>query len=157
MDMFEEAEAIRSTMQLCHLTQSELAKQLGVSQSYVANKLRLLGFSEEMTEKIKESGISERHARSLLRLRDEGEMQCVLSSVIERGLTVRECEAMVDSLVMRGLPSRIGRGDILRSVDDFKAALTGGCEVLRSLGVNAKIRTSYLGEDMYISIILRSV
>ena len=66
MDMFDEARAIKSTMQLCHLTQSELARQLGVSQSYVANKLRLLKLPEKVRRQILDCGLCERHARLLL-------------------------------------------------------------------------------------------
>lgn len=120
MDMFDEARAIESTMKLCHLTQSELAARLGVSQSYVANKLRLLGFSRKMTEKIKAAAITERHARSLLRLDDEAEAERILAEVNSRSLTVRECEALVDAALMRSIPSR------LASKAEAEAAAEGG-------------------------------
>ena len=48
MDMFEEARAIKSTMELCGLTQAELAQKLGRGQSYISNKLRLLTVSPEI-------------------------------------------------------------------------------------------------------------
>ena len=157
MDMFDEAMAIRSTMQLCHLTQSELARQLGVSQSYVANKLRLLKFSPEMTEKIRKSGITERHARSLLRFDNEVDALRALEAVCERGMTVRECEAMVDSEVFKQMPYTIGRKGAADALGDLCQTVTRGCEILQSKGVNAKSRTSYFGEDMYITIVIKSV
>ena len=155
MDMFDEARAIQSTMQLCHLTQSELARQLGVSQSYVANKLRLLYFSEEMMKKIRESGISERHARALLRLGDEDTISRAIDLITEREMTVRECEAMVDCEVIRQMPERIGRGGALGSIEELRKSIGGACEYLRSIGIEAKARTSYLGNDMYITIIVK--
>ena len=61
MNMFDEARSMHGMIQMCKMTQSELAQKLGVSQSYVANKLRLLKFGEEMQKKITDSAISERH------------------------------------------------------------------------------------------------
>ena len=51
MNMFEEARALYGTIKMCGVTQEEIAKKLSVSQSYVANKLRLLKFSARMQEK----------------------------------------------------------------------------------------------------------
>ena len=155
MDMFDEARAIKSTMELCHLTQSELAKQLGVSQSYVANKLRLLYFTEESMKRIREAGISERHARALLRLGNESDINRAIDTIRDRAMTVRECEAMVDAEVIRQMPERVGRKGALDGISDLRAALHGACEHLRSIGVDAKARTSYLGNDMYITIIIK--
>ena len=156
MNMFDEARAIESTMRLCHLTQSELASQLGVSQSYVANKLRLLSFSEEMAEKIKASGISERHARSLLRLDDEAEAERILTEVSARSLTVRECEALVDAAIVRSIPSRLGHASALDRINDLRSAIVGSCEFLRSQGIDARTRSSYLGPDLYITVVVKN-
>ena len=155
MDMFDEAMAIRSTMQLCHLTQSELAKQLGVSQSYVANKLRLLKFSKEMTERIRKSGITERHARSLLRFEREEDALRALDAVCEGQMTVRECEAMVDAEVIRQMPESLGRADKLDTIADLTNILRRACEHLRSHGLEVRTRTSYLDGDMYITVIVK--
>ena len=157
MNMFEEAEAIRQTMHLCKLTQSELAGQLGVSQSYIANKLRLLSFSKEMTEKIIFTGISERHARSLLRLASDEERIRALDEVASRHMTVRECEALVDAMVMRSLPKRITRSDALGAIADFRDVLNSASDVLRSLGIKIRSKTSYLGNDMYITVVINEV
>ena len=155
--MFEEAEAIRQTMHLCKLTQSELAGQLGVSQSYIANKLRLLTLSKEMTEKIISSGISERHARSLLRLATDEERLNALEEITTRRMTVRECEAHVDAIVMRSLPSRITRSDILGAIADFRDVLDTASNTMRSLGIKIRSKTSYLGSDMYITVVINEV
>ena len=90
MDMFDEARAMSGTLQLCHITQKELAERMGVSQSYVANKLRLLAFTPYVEKLIKKHSISERHARALLRLESEEDMLEILEKVVTRELTVRE-------------------------------------------------------------------
>ena len=71
MDMFKEAESLACMLEKRKLKQRELAESLGVSPSYIANKLRLLNYSAEMRKIITDSGLSERHARALLRLNDK--------------------------------------------------------------------------------------
>ena len=78
LSMFEEAASIQSLISLTGMTQEACAKKLSVSQSYVANKLRLLRLSEGEQEKIEENGLTERHARALLRLEDKEEREEVL-------------------------------------------------------------------------------
>ena len=46
MNMFDEARVIDGMIRMCKMTQGEVAKKLGVSQSYVGNKIRLLGFQK---------------------------------------------------------------------------------------------------------------
>ena len=72
MDIFEDARSVRAMLSIPGMTQKKLAGILGVTQSHVANKLRLLTFSEEAQRKIKEYGLSARHARAILKLKSEG-------------------------------------------------------------------------------------
>ena len=152
MDMFEEAEAIVATLGLCKITEAELGRRMGVSQSYVANKRRLLSFSPKMREKIRASGITERHARSLLRLDGEEGQLRILEKVVSGGLTVRECEALVDIEAVRAVPKAISRAENLTRVDTFVDSLRKSLDTLCSFGVDAKSRTSYYGNKMYITV-----
>jgi ParB family chromosome partitioning protein len=99
MNMFEEALALNGTIKMCALTQGQIAKRLGVSQSYIANKLRLLNFSPRMQEKILEYGLCERQARALLRIRDERLAEGALCEMAKKNMTVSESEALVDALL----------------------------------------------------------
>ena len=99
MTYFDEARALLGTMNMVNMTQDELARRLGVSQSYVANKLRLLRLPVEIQERIVEHKLSERHARALLRLTDTPMLPDVLRRVAEDGLTVSETEALVDAIL----------------------------------------------------------
>ncbi len=152
--MFDEARAMSGTLALCKLTQEELAKQMGVSQSYIANKLRLLNFSDIMKERIRAANVSERHARAILRLDCEEEQMCVLEKVIDRGLTVRECEAIVDSLVDKDAPRMIGLAERRSKIDVFIDTLKRSLETLSSIGIDANLRQSYYGSKTYITISL---
>lgn len=98
LNMFETARAIAKLMEIHCLTQERIAAKLSCSQSYVANKLRLLKLSPDEMERILESGLSERHARTLLRLSGEARTEA-LKAVIRRGLNVASTEEYVDKLL----------------------------------------------------------
>lgn len=95
---FEQAEAIGDLLRVCDLTQEEAAAQLCVSQSFVANKLRLLRYGEEERAMIREGNLTERHARALLRLCGEERAEAI-RAVMRRRLNVAETEDYVDSLL----------------------------------------------------------
>ena len=99
MTFFDEARALWGTMKMVSMTQEELARRLGVSQSYVANKLRLLRLPIEIQDEIVERGLSERHARALLRLGETDTLRGVLVRVAEDELTVSETEELVDAIL----------------------------------------------------------
>ena len=152
MDMFDEARAMSGTLQLCHITQKELAERMGVSQSYVANKLRLLAFTPYVEKLIKKHSISERHARALLRLESEEDMLEILEKVVTRELTVRECEALVDIRVDSYAPKVIEKAESLARIDTFLETLKRSLNTLRSLGIDVTDTTSYHGNKMYVTV-----
>ncbi|MBB1123187.1 nucleoid occlusion protein [Limosilactobacillus albertensis] len=102
----EEAQAYRQLMDLNHLTQSQLAKGMGKSQSFVANKLRLLRLITPVQTAILDHRISERHGRALLDL-DEKQQRDMLMRIVNERLTVRQTEDEVARLLGRPLPSEI--------------------------------------------------
>ena len=152
MEMFEEARAMSGTLKLCNITQKELAERMGVSQSYVANKLRLLSFSTYLEKLIIKHGISERHARAILRLESEEDRLEILEKVIARDLTVRECEALVDLKVDSYAPMIIERAEAAERIDTFTKTLKASLSTLRSCGVDVTDSTSYYGNKMYLTL-----
>ena len=152
MDMFDEARAMSGTMTLCHITQKELAERMGVSQSYVANKLRLLTFSPYLEKLIRKHSITERHARALLRLDGEEDRLEILEKVIARDLTVRECEALVDLMVDSYAPVMIEKAESKDRIDTFLKTLKRSLSTMRSLGIEVTERISYYGEKMYVTV-----
>ncbi|MCC7666641.1 nucleoid occlusion protein [Liquorilactobacillus satsumensis] len=97
LTVIEEAKAYQELMQLNKLTQNELAQAIGKSQSFVANKLRLLKLSNYVQQALLERKVLERHGRSVLGL-DEPEQIAVIKEVIARRLTVKETEALIKQL-----------------------------------------------------------
>jgi len=94
----EEAEAYQGLMALNELTQEALAQRIGKSQSFIANKLRLLKLAEPLKEALLNRTITERHGRSVLALSHEEQTE-LLSVIIEKKLTVKETERLVKQKV----------------------------------------------------------
>lgn len=97
LSVWEDAPLLREYIHLCGITQSECAVRLGRSQSSVANRLRLLRLTSEERRAMQEAGLSERHARALLRLPEGEPREAALAAVIKRRLSVSETEAYVDA------------------------------------------------------------
>lgn len=81
------------------ISQEMLAKKLGKSQSAIANKLRLLNLSDEVQEALLENKISERHARSLLRIKDKRLQNDLLEKIIKERLTVRRTDEEIINML----------------------------------------------------------
>ena len=116
MNMFDEARALWGTIQMCGITQEEIARRLNVSQSYVANTLRLLKFSVRMQKKITDYGICERLARALLRITDEELQDNAMKQMAERHMTVADGEALVDDLCKKQENKTCSRSEIDRGL-----------------------------------------
>lgn len=99
LNIFEEALAIRSLIALGSMTQEVCAKRLSVSQSYIANKLRLLRMSPAEQECILNNALTERHARAVLRLPGEAERMQVLEIFVKRQMNVAAAEEYVESIL----------------------------------------------------------
>ena len=152
MNMFEEARSIKGMMEMLGATQNEMAKKLSVSQSYVANKLRLLKLSEECERLIISSGLTERHARAVLRLDGDEERKSAISKISERSLTVAQSEALVDLLHCPKIPALVGRAQKLKATDSFLDSIKSSVKSLLSLGIDAKSTVSYVGKKTYVTV-----
>lgn len=88
----EEARSYKNLLDKGYLTQEQLANKMGISQSSVANKLRLLQLAPEVQEALLTGQISERHARALLCLESTEEQKNWLNRIINERLTVKELD-----------------------------------------------------------------
>ena len=156
MNMFEEAKSLDGMLKMRKLSQTEAAKMLGVSQSYMANKLRLLGLEEGLQEKIVAAGLTERHARALLRLKSKEDQQKALDIICARRLSVAESEALVDFMKTSELSRIIGRADRLRGIDFFLTETKKSLSALSSIGVNTSHKISYHGNKIIATFCIES-
>lgn len=95
----EEAISYKKILDMGYLTQEQLASKLGRSQSTIANKIRLLNLCDEVQEALMEEKISERHARSLLRLEKSSMQRDMLKRIIKERLTVRKVDDEIKKIL----------------------------------------------------------
>lgn len=139
LQMFEQANALVNLLREWHITQEEAAKRLGISQSYLANKLRLLKLSPEEQSEILEYKLTERHARALLRVDDGSLRQRLLRQVGERGLTVAQTEELVTAAIQpkptRGKPKRTF---VAKDIRLFINTIDHAVDAMKTAGIQAK-------------------
>ena len=144
LNMFEQASAISSLIRIYSLTQDEIAARLSVSQSFVANKLRLLRYLPDEREMILGASLTERHARALLRLSGDDRLTA-LREVVSRRLNVAETEAYVESLLRPAADPPAApaprlaspRGPVLRDVRLFVNSVNHALDIMRQSGIDA--------------------
>lgn len=98
LNPMEEAKSYKRILDQGLKTQEELAKEIGVSQSTIANKLRLLSLAEPVKQALSENKISERHARALLKLSSLDKQEEMLNKVINERLTVKDLDDKISKL-----------------------------------------------------------
>ena len=94
----EEAKSYQAILDKGYMTQEELAKKMGLSQSAISNKLRLLTLDESVQNAVLKNQISERHARSLLKVKDKNMQKVLLDKIINERLTVRGLEEEIKKI-----------------------------------------------------------
>lgn len=138
LDFLEEALALRQLILRHGLSQEEAARKVGKSQSAVANKLRLLKLEPEVLQAVKEGGLTERHARTLLRLPSEQRLEAAEHMVREQ-LTVARAEAYVDRLLTPAPAAVPRRAPVyhIRDVRFFLNTIDRSVRLMQSAGVPA--------------------
>lgn len=95
LSAIEEAKSYKALLDLGYMSQDMLAKKMGISQGALSNKLRLLNLCEEVQNAVMENQISERHARSLLSLKDSTDQIRWKNKIINERLTVRQLDLLL--------------------------------------------------------------
>ena len=104
LDFIEEARGIQRLMEKWNISQEQAAKFLGKSQSAVANKLRLLKHSQPVLDELRRHGLTERHARALLKLPSENQKMAVIATIVQLDMNVARTEQYIDSLLQTKTP-----------------------------------------------------
>ena len=154
LNIFEEAMAILTLKELYEMTQEAIAHTLSVSQSYVANKLRILRLTSAEQNMVLEHGLSERHCRALLRL--EGELRTeALEYIIRHDLNVASAEAYVDRLCSEvSRKPRVLNGQ-LKDLKLFYNSIDRAVNSVKKLGVNVVTETVEENDCKRVTIIVR--
>ncbi|MBE6542315.1 MAG: ParB/RepB/Spo0J family partition protein [Ruminococcaceae bacterium] len=164
LNIFEEAAAIAQLTQLGGMTQEVCARRLGVSQSYVANKLRLLRLTEEEQALILSNDLTERHSRALLRLSEPEERMRVLKIIIERSLNVASTETYIEDLLCAEARSaeiraRADKSEqrhklIIKDIRLFYNSIDHAVDIIKKSGIPVESSRKDTPEGTLISILL---
>jgi ParB family chromosome partitioning protein len=136
LDFLEEALALDKLLRAYCLSQDEVARRIGKSQSAVANKLRLLRLPPQLLARLREAGLTERHARALLRLENDHRLEQAAEHIITYKLTVAQAEQYVDSL-LSAKKTKPRRTYVIKDVRLFLNSVNRGLSMMRSAGVDA--------------------
>ena len=137
LDFVEEAQGIDRLLRQFSMSQEQVARLLGKSQSGVANKLRLLRHSPKVLEALRQAGLTERHARALLRISEEKRSD-TLDYIIAKQLTLPETEEYIDRLLSpKKEKTEPVRKCAIGDVRLFANSLTKMVDTMRLGGVNA--------------------
>ncbi len=125
LDFIEEAQGISRLMSRHGFSQEQAARLLGKSQSAVANKLRLLRHSQRVLEALREQGLTERHARALLKLPTEEAVLEAIAVISSQAMSVARAEKYIDSLVTqpKSRQESVNLGAFLNSLNQSLAKI----------------------------------
>ena len=153
LDFIEEAEGLARLMKTWGLSQEQAARKVGKSQSAVANKLRLLRLSPSVLAELRLHGLSERHARALLKLPDEAERLRVIGLIAQGEWTVAKTEQYIDSLLAPRTPQRRELGGfVLRDVRLFLNSIDHQLDLVRAAGVGASRERQETEQEIVLTI-----
>lgn len=155
LNIFEEASALAALINLYGLTQEEVAAKISSSQSYVANKLRLLRFDEEEQKIIIEKNLTERHARALLRIPDLKMRRAALEAVVEKGYNVADTDGFINKLLEdteRDRSKKRGRTALVKDIRIFYNTIDRAVDIMNRAGIDARMGKKDLGDVYEITV-----
>lgn len=159
LNFFEEAQCYSDLIDTYSLTQEALAEKLGKSQSSIANKLRVLKLPPAVKEAMTDAGLTERHARALLRIADENEQLAIIKEVKDKGMSVKETEQRVEKQLNKLYDERKDgakpRPVMLRMIKDYRLfmnSINSAVEQLRYAGLIVDVRQADRDDGVDISI-----
>ncbi|MBQ7331552.1 MAG: ParB/RepB/Spo0J family partition protein [Oscillospiraceae bacterium] len=118
LDFIEEAQGIARLMDKGSMSQEQVARLLGKSQSAIANKLRILRHSDNVLHLLRENGLTERHARALLKIPSEPEKMAALGTIIRLNMSVSRTEKYIEDLLSdkQDKPEKVNVGSFLNNL-----------------------------------------
>ena len=158
----EEAECYATLLSTYNLKQEELAERVGKSQSSIANKLRVLRLSPTVKKAMTDAKMTERHARALLRIRDENVQLSIIDKVKTKGLSVKDTEKLVDKTLNKLYDDKQAgaapRPKILRYLRDYRLFLNTlhtAVKQLEEAGMQVEMEQQELPDGVDVKIRVR--
>ena len=151
LDAFDAARGIREVIRLWNCTQAEAARRLGLSQPALANKLRLLQLTQDQRQFVLDNGLTERHARAVLRLPENRRSEALIT-IAKRKMNARATDLYIEQLLNEAAPGR-HRISMVKDVRIFVNTIDHAIRLMTDNGVPA---TAHREErDGYIEYTVR--
>lgn len=157
LNFYEEALAYYNLIQDHSYTQEQLAQVIGKKQSTIANKLRILKLEPEITGKIIESKLTERHARALLKLPTVDLQKEVLDKIVDKSLNVKNTEDLIEKELLKLTNGEVAADGKKRIKGIFNAAIYVNTikQVFDKYGIDAKYRSKELDDSIQVTITIQ--
>lgn len=162
LNFVEEAEGIHQLIRLFGLSQEQAARRLGKSQSAIANKLRILRLPDDVLSRLRDEGLTERHARALLRLESPEQQRQALDFMIDQRMNVAAAEEYVDRLCTAAEEAPVPAGPhlthkkrsifLMKDVRLFLNTLDRSVDMMRSGGVAADVDRRETEEALILTV-----
>lgn len=154
LSFFEEAQAISQMQNHFGMTQEQIAKRLGKSQSALSNKLRLLKLPADVRYFIEKEGLTERHARALLKLESEKQIWTALNLIKDKGWNVQQTEEYINSVTNKVVkPHKNNIVKIFKDVRIFVNTVNKAINTMKEAGIPAE--SNKTETDDYIEFFVR--
>lgn len=137
LDMFEQALALKKLVSEWDVTQEEAAIKLGMSQSNLANKIRLLKLSSDEQQIILENNLTERHARALLKIDNEVTRLKVIKDIISKNMTVSQTEKHIANLGKSKKKQK--KVHIIKDLRLFNNTLNKAVRIMKDSGIDTVV------------------
>jgi len=159
LNYIEEAEGFANLMTDYGFTQEQLAQKLGKNQSTIANKLRILRLPRNVQNALLENGLTERHARALLRLESEERQLEAIARIVQSGLTVQRTEALVEEMLRRDeeVKRKVRRTQVKSYIKDvrlFTNTIRQAVDMMNHAGVTTAYEVEDNKDGCFISILV---
>ncbi len=156
LHFLEEAEGYEKLMNQFKLTQDAMAARVGKKQSTVANKLRLLKLSAPVRAELRTADLTERHARALLKLKDETQQLEVLQVVVKNKYNVSQTEQYIAKLSEAEVAAKKRRMVIVNDVRIYLNSIKQVVDTIKTAGIPVNMEQTMDGDEVVISLRIKN-
>ena len=156
LHFLEEAEGYEQLMEQFHLTQEAMAARVGKKQSTIANKLRLLRLSPAVRKVLVDAGLSERHARALLKLDDDTKRLEVLEVAVAKNYSVRQTEEYINKLLEDNQQEKRRRMVIVNDVRIYLNSIKQVVNAIKDVGIPVNMEQTVEGDEVIVSVRIKN-
>lgn len=152
LNFFEQGLAIFKLIDQYSYTQEQIARKLAVSQSYIANKLRILKLTPEEQDTVIREGLTERHARSLIRIQNSADRKAALETIVKRNMNVSAAEKYIEKLLLATKTAKQRNVLILRDIRLFLNSIDKAVDIVSQSGITIKSEKIDRGEYIEVNL-----